>query len=396
MKQLRYIIMPVLLAAFSWSCSKEGRIDYTDANAPAPAPVSQIKVTANAGGAILTYKIPIDPNLSYVKAVYEIQKGVVREAKASRYTDTLRLVGFGDTLVHAVQLFSVGKNEKASAPVDIQVKPLRPAVQTTFASITLDATFGGVQVAFRNEAKDNLAITVMVDSTGQHTWNVINTFYTGAPAGNYSVRGFDTTARTFAVFVRDRWNNKSDTLTKTLKPIYEIQIPKNTWRAIHLPTDTWKEAESFPLEHLWDNNIQGYGGIFASTNNSILPQWFTIDLGKKVVLSRIVEHQMQSDHFYAGSAVKKFELWGSNNPNPDGSWESWQLMGTFNSFKPSGLPMGQTSGEDLNYAWLKGEDFPLGSLMPAVRYLRFKTLETYSMSGQVVIAELDLWGQLVP
>jgi Domain of unknown function/Domain of unknown function (DUF5126)/Domain of unknown function (DUF4959) len=394
MQQLSSIIIAILLIITGASCKKEGRMSYTDANAPAPAPVTNVKVSVSPGAAILTYKLPADPQLSYVKALYEMQPGVFREAKASYYTDTLHLTGFGDTLVHKVQLFSVGKNEKASAPVELTVQPLRPAVQSTFASITMGATFGGVQITFQNDAKDNLAITLMMDSTGKNTWTTVNTFYTGAPLGNYSVRGFDTTVKKFGVFVRDRWNNRSDTLIKSVKPVYEELISKSTWKEVHLPTDTWAQADGgYQFSWLFDNNINT---IFASTNLSVLPQWSTVDLGKKVVLSRIVEHQQQADHFYAGSAVKKFELWGSNDPSPDGSWDNWVLLGSFNSFKPSGLPLGQTTEEDRNYAWFKGEDFSFDKLLPAVRYLRFKTLETYSMSGQVVIAEIDLWGQQVP
>jgi hypothetical protein len=395
MKKLQYIIATILLIIITYSCKKEGRIDYVDAKAPAPAQISNVKVTQKPGGALLTYKIPADPNLSYVKAVYEIQAGIFREAKASYYTDTLQLVGFGDTLMHEVKIYSVGKNEKASEPISIQVQPLRPPIQSAFLSLTLGATFGGVQVNFRNEAKENLAISVMLDSTGQNTWTTINTFYTGAAQGNFTVRGFDTIPRKFAVFVRDRWSNRSDTLIKTLKPIYEAAIPKNTWSVVRLPTDTWIQAEGYVIERLYDNNIS-WGGLFASTNSSILPQWFTLDLGKKVTISRLVEHQAESNHLYAGSAVKTFELWGSNDPDVDGGWSHWQLLGTFESFKPSGLPTGQTTDEDKNYGWFNGEDFSFDHLLPAVRFIRFKTLETYSMSGQVVITELDIWGQLAP
>jgi len=396
MKKLLYIIAPALLITISFSCKKAGRIDFIDNNAPAPAQISDVKVIQKPGGATLTYKIPKDPNLAYVKAVYEIRTGVFREAKASYYTDTLHLVGYGDTLLHDVKIYSVGKNEKESTPVAMQVQPLTPPVRTTFLSLTLDATFGGVQVSFENIAKENLAITVMLDSTGQDTWTTINTFYTGAANGNFSVRGFDTTVRKFAVYVRDRWSNKSDTLMKTLKPVFETKIPKTTWSALRLPTDSYTPAQSYVLEHLWDNNIQGYDGIFASSNLSKLPQWVTIDLGKKIIISRIVSHQMSSDHFYAGSAMKSFELWGSNDPDTDGGWNNWEKLGTFQSFKPSGLPLGQTTDEDRNYAWFNGEDFSFDRLLPAVRFIRFKTLETYSMSGQVVIAELDLWGQFAP
>ncbi len=44
-----------------------------------------------------TYDLPKDPNLSYIKAVYEAQPGVFNETKSSYYTDTLALAGYGDT-----------------------------------------------------------------------------------------------------------------------------------------------------------------------------------------------------------------------------------------------------------------------------------------------------------
>lgn len=396
MKHIIYSVV-ILLAAAAWvGCSKQGRIDHITDDASVPAQVSDVHVEEVPGGAVITYRLPQDPSLAYVKAVYETQSGMVREAKASYYTDTLRLDGFGDTLAHAVNIYSVGKNEKASEPLTISVVPLTPPVFSVFDSLDLSPTFGGVQVSFRNASQADLAIEVMLDTTGLGTWSPVTTFYTGALEGSFSARGFEATEKKFAVYVRDRWNNKSDTLIKTLTPIYEEQIPKNTWQSLHLPTDTWIPAESYVLEHLWDGVINGYAGIFASSNATTLPQWFTIDLGQKVIISRVVEHQQETSHLYAGSAVKTFELYGSNDPDPDGGWANWQLLGTFHSFKPSGLPMGSITAEDKNYGWFLGEDFAFDHLLPPVRYIRWKSLETYGSSGQVVIAELDIWGQIVP
>lgn len=396
MKKILYCIIGILLVTYWYSCKKTGRIDYYNSDAAAPAQVTDVKIASTPGGAILTYEIPSDPNFSYAEAEYEIQPGVIRQAKASYYMDTLQLVGFGDTLSHVVKIYSVGKNEKKSEPISVTVSPLIPPVQESFKTLSLVGTFGGVQVGFENESKANLAIMVMVDTTGLGTWSTIETFYTGAAEGSFSLRGFDTTEQSFAVYIRDRWGNKSDTLIKQITPLFEEEIPKNTWAAVHLPSDTYQPAESYVLEHLWDNNIQGYPAIFASTNSSILPQWFTIDLGVKVVISRIVEHQAQSgtSHFYQGSAPKEIQIWGSNSPNTDGSWESWDSLGTFESFKPSGLPMGQTNSEDDNYGWLNGENFEFNQVLPAYRYIRWKTLETYGSSGQVVISEIDVWGRI--
>lgn len=389
----------IIIAAsiFLWSCKKEGRIDYIDPNAPAPVQISDVKVRNLPGEAVLTYKVPNDPNFSYAKAVYEIQPNVYMEAKSSIYNDTLRLEGFGDTLVHKVKIYSVGRNEKQSEPFIADVQPLTPPVLSVYKTINIVSTFGGVQVSFKNPTMANIAIVVMKDTTEANTWSGLETFHTAADSGRFSIRGLDSVSQKFAVFIRDRWNNKSDTLQTKLKPIFEEAIPKNTWKVLVLPTDQTELAGgNYQLTNLWNGSATWASGPYASSNNSSLPQWFTVDLGKKVVISRVVEHQApQSGHLYDGSAPKVIEIWGSNNPALDGSWSSWDSLGTFHSFKPSGLPLGQQSAEDLQYGNVDGEDFEFDHLLAPYRYIRWKTIETYASAGQVVFTELDLFGQVV-
>jgi hypothetical protein len=196
------------------------------------------------------------------------------------------------------------------------------------------------------------------------------------------------------VFIRDRWNNKSDTLVKTLTPKFEIEIPKNTFSKLVLPTDQTELADpGFNIENIWNGLADRR--IYASSNASSLPQWITIDLGKKVLMSRFKMWMEPNDHCYTGSGLKNFELWGSNSPDPDGGWTQWTLLGNFTTFKPSGLPLGQKTNEDINYATNLGADFNFDVQPSAVRYLRLKSLETYSSPGQVVIMEMTFFGQIV-
>jgi hypothetical protein len=383
----------LLFIIFSHGCKEESNIYYIDSNAPAPEPISDIKVESTPGGAIITYKIPKDKNLSYVKAVYEIQPGVYRETKSSYYRDTLDLVGFGDTLSHKVGIYSVGRNEKMSAPLFVDVKPLTPPVLSVFETLDLKATFGGVNVAFENESEAKLAINVIMDSTGIGNWLPLMTHYTGAKEGKFSVRGMDPKERIFGVYIRDRWYHKSDTLVKVLTPLYEELIPKKSWKALHLPGDSWEpDAAKYSLENVWDDIVNNSENLFASRDWVKKPQWFTVDLNQTVIFSRMKLFQRTS-HPYNAAWVKTFEIWGTTEYNPDGSWDNWMLLGRFDSRIPSGSVWPVYTADDMEYQ-KRGEDFEFEQPLPEVRYIRFKLIDTYGGTGKYHLAELTFWGQI--
>src|SRR3546814_2663068 len=79
------------------ACTKEERHIPCEQSDRVPDPLRNVMVENLPGGAKLTYKVPDDPNLLYVKAEFETQ-GEIRNVKASYYENTLRQDGFGDTL----------------------------------------------------------------------------------------------------------------------------------------------------------------------------------------------------------------------------------------------------------------------------------------------------------
>jgi len=395
MKKLKYFIPILLFAIFAISCKKEVNT-FIDANAPAPANVSDINAVSTPGGAVITYKIPADNNLSYVKAVYEIQPGVFREAKTMYYSDTLKLVGFGDTLSHVVKIYSVGKNEKESGQISISVTPLLPAVNSVFKTLTLEATFSGVRVTFQNNSKADLSIVVLVDSTGENKWSQVNALYTKGIAGNFYGRGkFAPTEKRFAVFVRDRWNNKSDTLIKSLTPWAEGLINKTLFKIYKLPGDTWQGVSaSYPLDKVFNGIVNVSEDIFASIDDFKLPQWWTLDLNQTVAFSRMKIYQRIS-YPYNGAWVKKFSIWGSNAPDADGGWINWVQLGAFTSFKPSGLVGNLYDANDMAFV-TAGEDFNFEGTIPAVRYIRFKMEGSRADIGKYQLGEVTFWGSVIP
>ena len=167
-----------------------------------------------------------------------------------------------------------------------------------------------------------------------------------------------------------------------------VEMDKSLFKALSLPTDIRSEY-GWELRYLWDNKKEESQGAGFHTGGSGMPQWFSIDLGAESSVNSFRIWQRSSALYNAGN-LKRFEVWGSNNPNSDGSWDSWTKLGTFNSFKPSGQPAGQNSAADIAFAGA-GEQFNMPAGIANVRYLRFRVLETWGSASYLHLMELTFY-----
>src|SRR5690606_15342415 len=124
----------------------------------APAPIRLPHVENLPGAAKISYTLPDSESLRYVKAVYEIRPGVVREAKSSLYTDNLIVDGFPASQEYVVQLYAVSRGEKESEPVTVKIHPDTPPLMEAYNSLTVDETFGGIIIQFENSGEASLAV----------------------------------------------------------------------------------------------------------------------------------------------------------------------------------------------------------------------------------------------
>lgn len=384
------VVLSLLLALVS---CRDDNILPLDKDDSAPDPVSNVEVENLHGGASITYDLPESKNLRYVKAVFSIEEGNKREAKSSSYNNTLTVEGFPDTSEYEGKLYAVSRGEKESEPVTVKIKPLTPPVTEVFKTITMQETFGGVRVNFQNEFEADVVLTVLTaDSLGDMV--SAHKHYTKSMEGSFAARGFAAEKRTFALFVRDRWNNRSDTAFAELVPLFEEKLDKTNFRELNLPTDTYDQhCCGDGMTDLWDEVWENGNNTLHTKPNTPIPQWFTFDLGAQARLSRFKVHH-RANYAYVAGDPKVFEIWGSNNPASDGSWDSWTQMGTFESIIPSGEETPTT--EDIHYAVVAGEDFefPNPENAPAVRYLRFKTNENWGGVTYIFLSELTFWGSV--
>lgn len=174
---------------------------------------------------------------------------------------------------------------------------------------------------------------------------------------------------------------------------YELDKSKfKRWNVSSFPYTEYEIGNGYNIEKLWDNVYTGYGYIYLESEP--LPRSFTFDLGQLAIIDKIRLSPNWESQLYANGNIKRAEIWGSDTPDVSDDYATWRYLGRLDSFKPSGLPLGQTSANDLNYAQA-GENFDLSEDRPPVRYIRFVVQDTWSGSISMHITELTFWGEVI-
>ncbi|WP_111307260.1 DUF5000 domain-containing lipoprotein [Confluentibacter sediminis] len=383
----KLIFLLTILGFVIYSCDEETIGQQPLDNVP-PGEVSNVEIINTPGGALITYSVPKDEDLLYVKAVYSRKEGQISESKASQYADTLVIEGFGNTIERQVQLIAVDRSRNESKPINVTVTPLEPPVNTIANTLNLKEDFGGITSTWDNENKAKISIVLQERDSLLNEFVPLETYYSSAKEGKFSVFGLDTLPKHIQAFVQDRWENRSPVKEYTITPIYETEFDKGKFAFIDLPGDGPHHSAWVP-SNIW-NGTNEPNGYSSNPAPGMWPQSITIDLGVIGRLSRIKLYQ-RKEYIYAEGNLKKFEVWGAETLDLSGSWDSWTLLGDFESIKPSGLPFGQYSDEDSAVAY-NGEDFSFIPTNPKIRYIRIRVKETWAGGDNFQIMELDIFG----
>lgn len=359
-----------------------------------PGIVTNVKVENKSGSALLTYTLPANEGLSYIKAEYEIRPGVKREVVSSYYTNQLLVDGFNATDEREITLYAVTKSEVKSDPVTIKIKPLKSPIQNVYESLKIVAGFGGPNIKFSNN--DKLPITIVpLLKTAEGSLKTLDKIYSQTAIGNVTIRGQEPVLSKYGFVVTDRFGNHTDTLYQDLTPYSEIKLDKNKFSLFSLPGDAVPAYPEAVLRLLWDDNYptSATWPRAFTTEGATSPQTITIDLGVTTALSRFVffPRTETGNRFYVRANLRDYEIWATNNPTADGSYNNWTKISTAAVIKPSGLPSGTETAEDLAYA-LKGWGTEFEPGLPGYRYLRIRSLRNWENNFAIMAAQIDVYG----
>ena len=379
------------------ACNKKLESHQPVSNDPTvPAQVSNVTVQNNNGNATISYAVPKDSNLSYVKAVFTITTGKQYEVKASHYNNSLVVDGFADTLEHEVKLYSVSKSEVLSEPVTIKIKPLVAPIWQVYRSMQVINAFGGYNLLARNAAKANISIIVTKPNVfGEYEADNDKSVFTNTDSILSKVRGLDTVQYRFGFFVKDHWGNTTDTLYKVVKPLYETELPKTSFAEFTLPGDApqWNNGET-AVRYMWDGRFGWPWTSFTSqTAGGSNPHMITFNTGVLARVSRVwIRPYPEGTRYYYLTTMKRFEIYGAANPSLSGALDNtWTLLGSYTVTKPSGDPYGTDDANDQATA-IAGFSWEVDVNAPKVQYIRIRCLENFAGGTAQSINELKVYG----
>ncbi|ANE51413.1 DUF4959 domain-containing protein [Flavisolibacter tropicus] len=393
MKYLVFILTASLAISGLFSCQK-----LVDERKPLfqsdkkPLPVTGVQVKNMEGAAVITYKLPEDPSVLYVQADYMINDKIARQEKVSYYSDSIRVSGFAKAGEYKVILYSVSRSEVKSDSVVVKVNPLNPPYRTIAASLQLYDAFGGVNVKCQNPTEGEVGVGVVVDTTGRP--ELVYTEYTKATAVEFTVRGFSLKPYRMGAYVIDRWGNVSDTTWKTITPLYEAELQRAGKIVLaNLPQDGAMGNVTVFTDII---NFTGSSTRYYSINKTApAPNpYLGLYLGVTAKLSRF-KFYPRSDMQFTNGTPRVFEVWVSMTPGATGDLYdgTWTKLGRYEVIKPSGLPIGTNSTEDVNAANAGFEFvFPLPAV--ACKYVRIVGIDTWKAApdGNLKIGPIHFWG----
>lgn len=400
-KQVLSFYMPILFlmlvcSILLTSCKEEVIGQYPVDSTP-PQKIANPLVTNIKGGATIKYDLPQDKDLLYVKAIYKLPNGEQKETLASAFVNELTIKGFARSTKTNVQLVTVDRSQNESDPVTVEIEPFDSSIFEIYESLSVIASFGGIKLKWDNTDNEEVMIGVLYKDE-ENSFVPLENFYSSVDLGDVAVRGMESEETEFGIYIRDIYNNYTDTLVLMLTPWEESELDKSLWRQMPLCSSfkisPWGASS---MTVLWDG-IYITESIFYLNNSTSEHIFFTMDLGVTAKLSRF-KFWGRNNWYFNLHHPKEIEIWGTNDPevaNSDPcSWKGWELLLSPVSTKPSGpdaTAFANLTTEDLALA-RAGEEFEFPLEVPKVRYIRFRTVRTWTDSSSSFLGELTFWGQ---
>ncbi|MDG1171161.1 MAG: DUF4959 domain-containing protein, partial [Polaribacter sp.] len=360
------------------SCSENENIDTTP-----PGILSNISVMPTNGGGIISYTLPSDDDILYVKAVYTNSQGEEVFRVSSKHNTSVEVNGLSQLTPVSVKLFVVDMNENISETIAIDFTPLKSFIFFVQESIQINPDLGGVKITWENIASKTVFVYVHILEGADETIRILSS--NNAQEGIF-IRGLAPSEITISTKVEDFDGNITELEEKgKYTPLFEEKIDKSTWTLVSGQSINGNAYEGKTV-NFWDDVVDTVetdadNSYFIATRDNNggslnFPLDIVIDFNKNVKIQRFIVWQRA--YWYQGGGVtyhyqeeniKSFNLYASSDA------QTWNLLGEFDIGDPRN-GAGEIPATALQEA-IDGHEFSLQNTSEAFRYLKFQITSNY-------------------
>jgi hypothetical protein len=391
MKKL--LFLTILIFAIN-SCSKQDDGDTTP-----PSVLTVDSVTPTNGGGIISYTLPNDDDILYVRAEYTNSNGVDVSRASSSYNNSIEIDGLNQTTALTITLYVVDENYNQSAPIYVELVPLESFIYLVQESIEVNTDLGGFRINWENVQSKTVYVFVHINNGTEEEIRILSS---NNSSESIAVRGLPSEEITISTRIED-FDENSTTLEEkgTLTPLFEQVIDKSTWTLVasqSVDGNAWEGASV----NFWDdvidttnnNSDNSYFMIWRDLNGGSLnwPLDLVIDLNKNVKVTRFTVWQRAywyngpSDipYYYQEENMKSFTMYASNDA------QVWEELGQFDIGDPRDSE-GNIPQSALDSA-ANGHEFELDEVSESFRYLKFSVTSNYGSEAYVNGSEITMYG----
>ena len=194
MNKLKYIFCLLLIVFFTACEENEGQ----DSTAPGVLVVDEI--TPTNGGGIITYSLPDDSDVLFVRAEYTNSLGIDVYRVSSSYNNSIEIDGLNQTTPVFVNLFVVDESENISQAVEVEFTPLPSFIFLVQESIELTPDLGGVKIEWENIAEKTVYVHLKIVVGEDEETRILSS---ESPDESLFVRGLESVETSFYTKVED-------------------------------------------------------------------------------------------------------------------------------------------------------------------------------------------------
>ncbi|MCL3779267.1 DUF4959 domain-containing protein [Prolixibacteraceae bacterium JC049] len=386
MMKIIYYLSFIIAFGLIYSCT-ENKLTPLENDSTAPGKIDVLSIKNGPGEALISYNLPNDDDLLYVKATYAVN-GKEREVKSSYFNKQIQLLGFNEVKEYQVKLVCIDRSNNEGDVVTINVAPEEAPVFQIFNSLSIESDWGGVKYAWNNEFNAPVVVNLLAEDE-EGVMQPLEWIYTEAESVEKALRGFDPEEKKFGAVVRDRYDNYSDTLYSVQTPLFEEEIEFDESNLKVLANDTKRNSWSKPWSKLFDEDPTNQSYVAFETP---YPQIYSFDLNRNVKLSRFILWGRSDRHYEGGNPVK-FRLYGAKELPESVELEDWEFLGSYDVKRPSGLPFAaDLTTEDKEFAE-RGFELLVPLDAPEVRYVRVVLDKTFGNTKYSYHSDIKLYGQ---